>query len=106
MVIIILLLAILAGGVIIDHPIFLPLEAGGAPKGPVGLADTIHPQLVSKLAWTMHGHLWVPQFLPKKRRFWSRIDHYPRFFELFWMSQDSMWLFFEFEASLTLSKWV
>ena len=45
-----------------------------------------------------------PDFLHKKRHFWSRIDHYPRFFGLFCMSQDFMWLCFEFEASLTLSK--
>ena len=33
--------------------------------------------------WTSPQNSLPGQFMPKKRAFWSRIDHYPRFFALF-----------------------
>ena len=81
----------------------------GTPKGSVAASHAVS-RAMAGLVWVEgpSGHAWLTTwvevflgisclspFLHKKRAFWTRIDHYHRFFGLFWMSHDFMCFFFD-----------
>ena len=81
--------------------ILLCLFPGGAPKGPVGLADTNHPSTCVKVCL---DHAWAAGFV----HFCTKNDDFglesiiiPKFFSTFLHLSRFYVLFFGFEPSLS-----
>ena len=60
----------------------------GPRRGPLQLVMVYLGPWPANLAGSILGHLLSESIFLQKRHFWSRIDHYPRFFGLFLTSDE------------------